>query len=251
MKILYFDCSSGVSGDMILGAFLDLGLNLNFLKKQINNLGLKGIELRAKKVRRGELFGTQLEIIYNKQKTSNEFRTLPEVVKLIEKSKLSKVVKNLGKKIFINLARAESKVHGERIEHIHFHELSHADTLIDIIGAVSAICEQKIDKIYTSPLPLSYGTVKSQAGPLPVPAPAVVNLIKDYPVYFVPIKQELLTPTGVSIITTLAEKNLPKGNYKILKTGFGAGSHIIKELPNLLRLIIAERELGKIKKRLT
>ncbi len=248
MKILYFDCSSGISGDMILAAFLDAGWDINILRQQIKKLGLKNITLSAKKVRRGELFGTKLEIIYNKKEKSDKlfFRTLPEVIGLIRRSRLEKEVKKISEKIFYNLAQAEAKIHKSRLLHIHFHELSHPDTVIDIVGAVSAIFSLGVDKIYASPLPFNYGCVKSAVGPLPLPAPAVLSLIKNHPIFFSAVNQELITPTGASIITTIGQKKWPQGNYKILKVGYGAGSRIIKQIPNLLRLIIAEKTRVRI-----
>lgn len=229
---------------MILAAFLDAGLSINVLRKQISCLGLKDIRLIAAKVSRGELFGTKLEIIYKNKKTAQKLavKTLPGVLKLIDKSRLSKEVKKISKIIFRRLARAESEIHQEKISRIHFHELSRPDTLIDIVGTAAAICALGIDKIYTSPLPFNCGCVRSAVGPLPLPAPAVLALVKDYPMYFSPVSREIITPTGAGIVTALAGKKRPAGNYKILKVGYGAGSRIIKELPNLLRIVIAERK---------
>ena len=237
MKIAYFDCFSGIAGDMILGALLDAGLELNALKKELKKLPLSGYEIEVKKVKKHEIIGTKFEIKTQKEK---KHRNLEDVFKIIDKSSLDKKIKDNSKRIFQKLAEAESFVHGVKINRIHFHEVGAVDAIIDIVGAVVALSLLRIDKVYSSPLPLSRGFVKFSHGKFPVPAPATLELCKNVPVRHTDIEGELVTPTGAAIITTLAEFS-PRLDFKIEKIGYGAGSMDLKEIPNLLRVMIGQR----------
>ncbi|MDH4223057.1 MAG: nickel pincer cofactor biosynthesis protein LarC [candidate division Zixibacteria bacterium] len=238
MRIAYFDCFSGIAGDMILGALIDAGLELKALKKELRKLPLSGYEIRVKKVKKNEILGTKFEIKVEKEK---KHRNLEDIFKIIDKSSFGKKIKDDSKRIFQKLAKAESLVHGVKIDRIHFHEVGAVDAIIDIVGAVVALDILKIDKVYSSPLPTSRGFVKFSHGRFPIPAPATLELCKNVPLRYTDIEGELVTPTGAAIITTLAEFS-PRLDFEISNIGYGAGSMDLKEIPNLLRVMIGKKE---------
>lgn len=245
MVIAYFDCFSGIAGDMILGALIDSGLEVSFLKKELEKLDLPGYKIYTKHVKYNEVTGTDFIV---EVEESNAHRHLSDINQIIEKSKLNNSIKKTSKQIFYNLAKAESKVHNTNIEDVHFHEVGAVDAIIDIIGSVIGIKKLGIKKIYCSPLPMGAGFVTCSHGLLPIPAPATVELLKGIPVYSDERKQELVTPTGAAIITTFADKfgNMPL--MKIDKIGYGSGK-IKSNYPNLLRVFLGELYSNKKKKR--
>jgi uncharacterized protein (TIGR00299 family) protein len=238
MKIAYFDCFSGIAGDMILGALLDAGLKLDTLKRELRKLPLRGYEIKVFKTKKMGIKGTKFEVKVSKEKTH---RNLKDIFKIIDKSSLDEKIKEDSKKIFKRLADAEALVHGVDIDKIHFHEVGGVDAIIDIVGAVVGLDILKVDKIYSSSLPLGKGFIRFSHGKFPVPAPATLELCKNIPVRFPDIEGELVTPTGAAIITTLAEFS-PRLDFKVEKVGYGAGSMDLKEIPNLLRVIIGHKE---------
>jgi len=238
MKIAYFDCFSGIAGDMILGALLDAGLELKALKKELKKLPLEGYEIRVKKVKKHEIVGTKFEIKVPKEK---KHQNLKDIYKIIDKGSLDKKIKDISKKIFKRLAQAESLVHGVKVDRIHFHEVGAVDAIIDIVGAVAGLNILKVDKIYCSPLPLGKGFVKFSHGKFPIPAPATAELCKNVPVRYIDVEGELVTPTGAAIITALAEFS-PRLDFKIERIGYGSGSMDLKEIPNLLRVMIGQKK---------
>jgi len=239
MKIAYFDCFSGIAGDMIIGALLDAGLEFSALKRELKKLPLTGYQIKAFKTEKQGIRGTKFEVKSPPEKTH---RNLKDIYKIIDKSSLEKKIKEDSKKIFRRLAEAEAKVHGVGIDEIHFHEVGGVDAIIDIVGAVIGLDILKVDKIYSSPLSFGKGFVKFSHGKFPVPAPATVELCKNAPVRYTDIEGELVTPTGAAIITTLADFS-PRLDFKIEKIGYGAGSMDLKEIPNLLRVMIGEKNL--------
>jgi len=239
MKIVYFDCFSGIAGDMILGALIDAGLELSALKKELRKLPLTGYEIKAFKTEKQGIKGTKFEVKAPREKTH---RNLKDIFKIIERSSLEKKIKEDSKKIFRRLAEAEAKVHSVNIDKIHFHEVGGIDAIIDIVGAVAGLDILKVDKVYSSPLSFGNGFVKFSHGKFPIPAPATVELCKNVPVRYTDIEGELVTPTGAAVITTLAEFS-ERLDFKIENIGYGAGSMDLKEIPNLLRVMIGEKDL--------
>jgi uncharacterized protein (TIGR00299 family) protein len=239
MKIAYFDCFSGIAGDMIIGALLDSGLELSTLRRELNKLPLSGYEVKAFKTEKQGIRGTKFEVKAPREKTH---RNLKDIFRIIDKSSLDKKIKEDSKKIFKRLAEAEAKVHGVSVGSIHFHEVGGVDAIIDIVGAVIGLNILQVSKVYSSPLSLGKGFVKFSHGKFPVPAPATVELCKNIPVRYTDIEGELVTPTGAVIITTLAEFS-ERLDFKINKIGYGAGSMSLKEIPNLLRVMIGEKDL--------
>ena len=202
MKTAYFDCFSGISGDMILGSLIDAGLDFSRLKKELALINLKEYSLQAKKVKRGSLAGTKFDVIIRKNAKSRDYN---EIIKLIKKSRLDKKIKDKSLNIFQRLAVSEAKIHNVPLAKVHFHELSSIDTIVDIVGSVIAFDILGIEKIYSSSLPLGRGVVNTMHGILPVPSPATADLLRDVPVRLGDGTSELVTPTGAVIITEMSD----------------------------------------------
>lgn len=238
MTIAYFDCFSGICGDMILGALIDLGLDTNYLKKELKKLDISGYEIDVKKVEKNHITGTD---VYITVKEKQHHRSLTEINNLIDNSKLDKEVKELSKKIFLKLAEAESKIHNVDIDEVHFHEVGAVDSIIDIVGTSIGLKKLQIENVFCSHLPLGKGFVTCSHGTIPIPAPATVELLKDVPVYQTDIGHEMVTPTGAAVITTIANDFGEMPLMKIKKVGYGAGK-IESENPSLLRVLLGELE---------
>ncbi len=238
MKIAYFDCFSGASGDMILGALLDAGLELDLLRQELAKLPLSHFDVRQKKVRKNSLGGTQAEVIIDHDH-HHHHRHLYHIEEIIESSSLTDEVKQKSLKIFHRLAEAEARVHRTTVEHIHFHEVGAMDAIIDVVGSVAGLTALGVERVYCSPLHVGSGTVQCAHGILPVPAPATAELIKGVPFYSRGVEGELLTPTGAAILTTLAESFGPLPSMSFEQIGYGAGTAVIA-MPNLLRVFIGE-----------
>jgi hypothetical protein len=236
MRILYFDCFSGISGDMALGALLDLGIDVEAWKKELDKLSLDKFEVRTTKRRKGILEGTDVEVISH---DSTTHRNLSQILEILEKSSLPPSVKQLSQKMFLKLGEAESRVHGIPLSEVHFHEIGAIDTIIDIVGTAIALELLKIDLVYSSPLPLGEGFIEFSHGTIPVPAPATLELLKGIPVYSQGVKGELVTPTGAVIVSTLAKDFGPLPLLKIEKVGYGVGKHDYGPL-NWLRVFLGE-----------
>ncbi len=234
MRAAYFDCFSGISGDMVLGALVDLGWPVEELKRELDKLDLFGYRIEAKKVAKRGILSTQIKIGAKEEKKE---RTLEDILSILDKSKLEKKVKERSRAIFTKLASVEAKIHGKSPRKIHFHELGGLDTIIDVVGAVAGMNYLGVEKAYSSPLPLGKGFVKCSHGILPVPAPATLELLKEVPVYGSDIEAELVTPTGAAIISSLAENFGQMPPMKIEHIGYGAGQRDLT-IPNLLRVSI-------------
>ncbi len=236
MTIAYFDCFSGIAGDMILGALIDLGLDIKDLKKELEKLDLSGYEINVKKVEKNRITGTD---VYITVKEKQHHRSLSDINNIIDNSKLGKEVKELSKKIFFRLAKAESKIHNVKMDEVHFHEVGAVDSIIDIVGAAIGLEKLGIENVFCSHLPLGKGFVKCSHGKIPIPAPATVELLKNIPVYQTDINHEMVTPTGAAVITTIANSFGEMPLMKIKKVGYGAGK-IKSENPSLLRVFLGE-----------
>lgn len=243
MKIAYFDCFSGASGDMILGALIDAGFDMDKLSEELKKLGICNYELSSRTVHRSEIKGTKFEVSIKDDKINNEHhtkRTLKDITGIINKSSLSEGVKKDSIKIFVNLAKAEGKVHNTLPEEVHFHEVGAIDSIVDIVGAAIAIHGLKIENIFFSPLKTGTGFVKCRHGQFPIPAPATLELLKGRQVIDTNIQCELTTPTGAAILTSLGVNVEMCPEIKLLQIGYGAGSYKIPQIPNLLRVMIGE-----------
>ncbi|KHE91607.1 MAG: nickel pincer cofactor biosynthesis protein LarC [Candidatus Scalindua rubra] len=243
MKIVYFDCFSGASGDMILGALIDAGLNQKELTEELKKLGISNYELSTKKVLRSAITGTKFDVLIKEDIANGEHhrrRTLEDISRLINESPLSESIRRNSIRIFENLANAEAKVHNTLPEEVHFHEVGAIDSIVDIVGAVIAFDSLKIENIYFSPIRTGTGFVKCQHGQFPVPAPATIEILKGHHVISTNIQRELTTPTGAAILTTLGVNVEMCPEITLHQIGYGAGSHEIPQIPNLLRVMIGE-----------
>jgi len=241
MRIAYFDCFSGASGDMILGALLDAGFEADKLRDELEKLGLKGYELGPEKTLRFSITGTKFDVILKQDVKENTYkRNLRDISKIINESTLDERVKDDSIRVFENLAKAEAKVHNTTPDEVHFHEVGAVDSIIDIVGAVIAIHGLKIEKIYFSPVRTGTGFVKCHDGQFPIPAPATAELLKGCRIIGTDVRHELLTPTGAAVLVTLGENIETCPEISLLQTGYGAGSKVIPRIPNLLRVMIGE-----------
>lgn len=238
MNIAYFDCFSGICGDMILGALIDLGLDINYLKKELEKLNFSGYEIDVKKVEKNHISSSD---VYITVKKDQHHRSLTDINKLIDDSSLDEDVKKTSKEIFLKLGEAESKIHNTSIDKIHFHEVGAVDSIIDIVGSVIGLKKLGVEQVFCSHLPLGNGFVKCSHGIIPIPAPATVELLKDIPVYQTDVDHEMVTPTGAAVITTVADGFGEIPLMKIKKVGYGAGK-IKSENPSLLRVFLGELE---------
>jgi pyridinium-3,5-bisthiocarboxylic acid mononucleotide nickel chelatase len=241
-RAVYFDCYSGISGDMVLGALVDLGVDLKKIRAGLKSLGLsKGYEIKSRVVQRGLISGTKVDVVLKPVKRSHG-RHFSTIKNLIEKSELPEKVKSNAIEIFHRIAKSEAKVHHTSIEKVHFHEVGAVDSIVDIVGGALAMELLNVERVFSSPLNVGEGFVECEHGTLPVPAPATLNLLEGIPCFSSGIKKELTTPTGAGMIGFFAEKfqSLPK--MKIIKTGYGAGDHVIENSPNMLRIILGELE---------
>jgi hypothetical protein len=221
MKILFYDCFSGISGDMNLGAMIDLGIEQNFLVKELKKLNLNGWELKAETGQRHGIKGTMVTILPAHHEHTH--RTIDDIRKIIDDSELDYKVKELSKNIFMKVAAAESKVHGIPVQEVHFHEVGAIDSIIDIVGA--AICYSKLDvgAVYVSPIELGSGLTRCDHGTLPVPAPATAEIVSGIPVHTGGVDFEATTPTGAAIAATLGTHFGKPRQLRIQKTGYGIG----------------------------
>ena len=240
MRIAYFDCFSGLSGDMFVGALLDAGLKIEILEKELNKLNLSGYHLEVNKVLKKGISASQFKVKIQEKGVERRFK---DILNILEESKLDQEIKNEVKKIFFKIAEAESKIHQEDIEKIHFHEIGGLDSIMDISSAVIGIKALEIKEIYSSPLPLGKGFVKCAHGILPLPAPATLELLKNIPTYGGGMESEMVTPTGAAIISTLTKDFGERPLMKIEKIGYGAGEREFS-IPNLLRVSIGEKILS-------
>jgi len=239
MKTAYFDCFSGISGNMVLGALLDAGLNFNELKKKLKGLRLTAYGLRLNKTKKNGITASYFEVEVKTGRERPKHRGLNNIISLIKKSRLSSSVRTKSIDIFTRLAKAEAKIHGIPVNKVHFHEVGAVDSIIDIVGAVCALEIMGIEEIYCSPLPISRGYIQCAHSILPVPAPATAELIKNVPTYHSDVDGELVTPTGAAIITALAKEFGPFPEMRIKSIGYGAG-RIDLDQPNVLRVFIGE-----------
>jgi uncharacterized protein (TIGR00299 family) protein len=244
MTVAYFDCFSGIAGDMILGALLDLGLDENVLKKELRKLPLTGYDMSVKKIESNHISATDVTIVVTE---AQHHRNLSDINDILNRSSLESQVKKLSQNIFYTLGKAEARIHNVDIEEVHFHEVGAVDSIVDIVGSVIGITLLGIDTIICSPLPLGHGFVSCEHGLLPLPAPATVEILKGIPVYTVERNQETVTPTGAAVITTLASSFGEMPSMKITHIGYGSGK-IPSSYPSLLRVFLGEFEKKSQKK---
>ncbi|HCS49160.1 MAG TPA: nickel pincer cofactor biosynthesis protein LarC [Candidatus Aminicenantes bacterium] len=240
MRYLYFDASAGASGDMILGALLDLGVpRAQFLEKMAE-LRLP-VEIGIRTVKRAGLRGIKVDVRVKKGKESRP-RHWSDIEALIRKSPFSNSVKANSLAVFGTLFKAEARVHGEKFQTVHLHEAGADDALVDVIGSSFLAESLGVRRVFCSPLNVGSGWVKTSHGVLPVPPPAVAEILKDAPVYSAWAEEELVTPTGAAILSTWTEAFIPFPETSYSRIGCGAGSRDFEGLPNILRVFCGEEK---------
>jgi uncharacterized protein (TIGR00299 family) protein len=262
MKILYYDCFSGISGDMNLGALLDLGIDEKYLIKELSKLSLTGYEIKVSRDSRKGIEGTKVDVIlrehhhshddsevghshgHKNNNHSHHHRNLKDIEKIIDCSDLSSKVKELSMKMFMKVAEAEAKVHGKPVYEVHFHEVGAVDSIVDIVGAAICLSHLKVDKVMSSSIELGGGFVKCAHGLIPVPAPATVEILKGIPVKLGAVPFETTTPTGAAILAVNVDEFKDDKNFIINKIGYGIGNRDT-EIPNVLRVMLVE-EVDKL-----
>ncbi len=239
MRIAYFDCMSGISGDMTLGAIVDAGIELGQLQEGIDSLGLPSCRLVAEEVKKCGFRATKVTVQHEPE---HAHRHLHHITDMIDASKLLSNQKDLAKRIFTRLGEAEAKVHGTTIRKVHFHEVGAVDSIADIVGSAIALDLLKIDRIYCSPIPTGQGSITIAHGNVSIPAPATAELLTGIPIAASQVNAELTTPTGAAIAATVVDEFGALPAMKIDKIGYGAGTRDLKEQANLLRLILGEAQ---------
>ncbi|WP_422448130.1 nickel pincer cofactor biosynthesis protein LarC [Thermoanaerobacterium sp. DL9XJH110] len=238
MKVLYLDCFSGISGDMFLGAMLDLGLNEKTFLEELKKLPLTDYEVEIKKSSKGGITGTAVHV---KTHEHHPHRGLKDIYDIIDNSSLNPEIKQKSKEAFLKLARAEGKIHGRPPEEIHFHEVGAVDSIVDIVGACILTDMLSPDRIYASPVNVGSGTVECAHGVLPVPAPAAMELLKGIPVYSRGEEGELTTPTGALLLSIFVDEfgAMPSGVPE--SAGYGLGK-ADRRTPNVLRAVVLKEQ---------
>ncbi|NEZ47383.1 nickel pincer cofactor biosynthesis protein LarC [Clostridium niameyense] len=282
-KILYYDCFSGISGDMNLGALISLGVSEDYLIKELSKLNINNeFKIKVNEDERKGISGIKADVIlthshehnyehnhehcheenqhnhshknenchdhhshgeheHDHQHSHNhQHRNLNDINKIIDNSILNDNIKRISKDIFLKVAEAESKVHNKSLEEVHFHEVGATDSIVDIVGAAICLDYLKVDKIMCSKVEVGSGFVKCAHGTLPVPAPATTEILKDVPVTSGNVPFEATTPTGAAIIKSIVNKFTNDKDFKIIKTGYGIGGKDEGDIPNALRVFLAE-----------
>ncbi|HKM93825.1 MAG TPA: nickel pincer cofactor biosynthesis protein LarC [Prolixibacteraceae bacterium] len=244
MRILYYDCFAGISGDMNLGALIDLGVDAEYLKQELGKLNIDGFHLTVEPDMRRGISGTKATVIVENP-DNEKHRHLRHVEEIVNNSLLSDKVKHLSLKIFSLIAEAEAKVHNIDIQRVHFHEVGALDSIADIVGAAICLDFLNVDKVMSAPIQLGGGTVKCAHGVMPVPAPATALIVEHTPVKIGLVQHEATTPTGAAILVATVDEFSEQINFAITKTGYGIGQRDVSEVPNILRVFLSESEFGE------
>lgn len=240
MKVLFIDAFSGISGDMTVGAFLSLGLPIEVLREHVRRLPLSGYEIAATARSVNGIVATKFDVVIEAHDNEpHHHRSHREIRTMIAGSGLAAPVRDTALAIFAALAKAEGKVHGLAPDDVEFHEVGAVDSIVDIVATAVAVQELAITRVYVSPLPLGSGVVRSQHGPIPVPGPATVELLRGFATRLGDGEGELVTPTGAAIVAALATPGaVPQ--LRIEAAGYGAGQRTLLDRPNVLRLVVAQ-----------
>lgn len=269
MGILYFDCFSGMSGDMVIGALLDAGADLAYLENELKTLHIEEeYEINAEKVNKNGITSTKFNVIlknktaqhthdhdhnhshahthhghhhhHDEHEHDHSHRSYKDIVKLINEAELADDVKDLAIRIFTRIGKAEGLIHGQPLEEVHFHEVGAVDSIIDIVGAAILISQLKVDQVLSSPVPVGSGHIHIDHGTYPVPAPATLEILRGIPLAASELKSELTTPTGAAIVAELASDYGTLPAMKIKSIGYGAGTKTFPNHPNVLRIMIGD-----------
>jgi len=238
MKIAYFDCIAGASGDMILGALVDAGLAETVLRDQLAALKIKEFELKIHRIQKRGFSAFKVDVVITDDKTE---RHLSEINRIVLESDLSASIKEKAVEIFTRLGGAEAHIHGTTLEKVHLHELGGVDTIVDVVGALIGFEVLGIDEAHCSPLPLGRGFISGAHGQIPLPGPATIALLKGVPIIGSNIDKELVTPTAAVLLTSLCKKFGTIPAMRLKEVGYGAGGWDLP-IPNILRILIGEHD---------
>lgn len=258
MKVLYYDCFCGISGDMNLAALLDLGVPKEYLLQELSKLNLEAeYEIKIQKAEKLGITGTRVDVILENKLNHKDghgnhhhshgnhhhshHRNLKDIERIIESSNLNEEVKKLTMSMFMKIAESEAKVHGKNIYEVHFHEVGAIDSIVDLVGAAICLDYLAVERIIASPVQVGGGFVKCAHGLMPVPAPATVEILKNIPINAGVVQFETTTPTGAAILAANVEEFTTKIDFSINKVAYGIG-HRDLEIPNVLRVYLGEGE---------
>ncbi|MCB1766469.1 MAG: nickel pincer cofactor biosynthesis protein LarC, partial [Candidatus Competibacteraceae bacterium] len=238
MKILYYDCFAGISGDMHLAALLDLGVDHHAWRQELAKLNLEGYQVQIRRANRKGISGTQVHVIADSHQP--EPRNLRQIEALIGRSALPDAIQAQAMGVFGRLAEAEARIHDTTLDRIHFHEVGALDAIVDIVGGAIALDWLKVDRVLCSPVELGSGVAHCEHGVLPVPAPATLELLKDVPVRLGAVPFEATTPTGAALLTTFVDAFVERPAFSVQRIGYGIG-HRDGPIPNVLRACLGEQ----------
>ena len=238
-RVVYFDCPSGASGDMILGALVDAGVSLEILQTQLTTLPLEGWTLTAREVQRGAFRATKVDVELA-HVHDHPHRTLGDVLAILRASGLTEPARGAAERVFTRLADAEARAHGTTRDAVHFHDVGAVDAIVDVTGGVLGLHLLGVETVYVSPLPLGGGFVDGPHGRMPVPGPGTAELLRGFPVVDTGVRFELVTPTGAAILTTLGRPAVRPPTMTLAAVGYGAGRRDIPGSPNVLRCFVGE-----------
>lgn len=237
MRALYLDCPSGISGDMLLGALIDAGIDLTALQAGIDSLGLPNCRLEVEEVKRCGFRATKLHV---RHEPEHAHRHLHHITEMIDGSQLSVAQKSLAKRIFTRLGESEAKVHGTSIQKVHFHEVGAVDSIADIVGTAIGLDLLNVERIFCAHVPTGSGFIEIAHGRCSIPAPATAELLKGIPIAESKVASELTTPTGAAIVATVVDQFRTLPPMKIETIGYGAGDRDFPQQGNILRLFLGE-----------
>jgi pyridinium-3,5-bisthiocarboxylic acid mononucleotide nickel chelatase len=246
MKVLYYDCFAGISGDMNLGAMVDLGVPADHLKAELEKLALPGYELAVREERRRGFRGTKVDVLLTESGHSHgrghrhPRRTLADIEAIVGASSLPAAVQATSLRIFRRLAHVEAGVHGQDVSAVHFHEVGAIDAIVDVVGAAVCLAWLDVTKVFSSPVELGGGFVQCAHGTLPVPAPATMELLKGVPVRYGIVPFETTTPTGAAILTSVVDEFTERPRFTPVRIGCGLGTREL-DIPNVLRVVLGEQ----------
>ena len=238
MKLLYLDCFAGISGDMLLGALLDLGVPEDALRQELAKLALPGYSIATRRVMKQNIAATKFDC--QEEHRHHHHRGFTEIASLITGSTLAEPVKRRAISVFRRLGEVEAKIHAVPLEKIHFHEIGAVDSIVDIVGACIALELLSVTAVQASPLPCGSGFVETAHGKFPVPAPATLELLRGVPVVPSNITAELVTPTGAALLAEFCSRYGALPALVIDKIGYGAGTRDLPGLPNVLRAVLGQ-----------
>ncbi len=236
MRIAYFDCIAGISGDMALGALIDAGADFDALREELTKLPLESFDVETEQIETFGLWATRVEV---RAPTAGVIRTYSSIRTLLDSAALPPQARDLAQRIFRRLAEAEARVHRKEVELVTFHEAGGVDSIVDIVGTALALTMLGVERVFSSAVPTGLGMTKTEHGMMPIPAPAVVELLRGAPLYSKGVPVELVTPTGAAILAATAEGYGELPMILVGSVGYGVGTHRL-EFPNVLRVLIGD-----------